>query len=68
MTKQQFKKKWYYKPLLVSYWGSLALLCIVLILLGYFESDVEISGFVWSAILSLVFFVVKKLFYFFVIA
>lgn len=64
MKKVEFESKWYYRWLQFFYWGSLVVFSIVLTLLGYFESDVEISGLFWSGVLVVLYLIVKKIFYY----
>ncbi len=64
MNKEAFHKKWYYRLLQVLFFGSFIFFSIALILLGIFESDVEIAGFFWSGVLAIVYWVIKKIFYY----
>lgn len=64
MTKETFHKTWYYRLLQVVFWGSLILFSVSLMLLGVFESDVEISGFFWSAVLAGIYWFTKRIFYY----
>ncbi len=66
MNKEVFHKKWYYRLLKVLFIGSYAVFAIALILLGYFESDVEISGIFWSGVLAIFYWLIKRLFYYIV--
>ena len=42
------------------YWGSYAVFAVILILLGIFESDVEIAGFFWAGVLWISYWLVMK--------
>ena len=64
MDKKTFQKKWYYRLLQVIYFGSLITFSLFLIIAGIFESDVEIAGFFWAGILALVYWFIKKIFYY----
>lgn len=64
MDKEIFRKTWYYRLLQVLFWGSLVFFSLVLILLGFFESDVEVSGFFWAAVLAGVYWFLKRIFYY----
>lgn len=64
MTKSHFHKTWYFRLIQVLFWGSLLFFSIVLILLGIFESDVEIAGFFWSGVLALVYLLLKRILYY----
>lgn len=64
MTKNKFHKSWQYRLLRVAFFGSYAFFSIALILLGIFESDVEIAGFFWSGVLAIVYWIGKKLLYY----
>jgi hypothetical protein len=68
MTKEIFHKTWYYRLLQVLFWGSLLFFSISLILLGLFESDVEIAGFFWAGVLSSIYWIIKKIFYYILFA
>lgn len=63
MNKKKFQKKWYYKLLQISYFGSLILLSLFLIKVGIFDSDVEIAGLFWAGVLCLVYWLIKEVFY-----
>lgn len=64
MKKETFHTKWYYRLLRVLFFGSYILFAIILTLLGYFESDVEISGLFWSLVLAFIYWAIKKIFYY----
>ena len=64
MTKKQFHASWQFRLLRVGFFGSYIFLSIALILLGIFESDVEIAGFFWSGVLAIVYWIAKKLLYY----
>jgi hypothetical protein len=68
MTKETFHKKWYYRLLQVVFWGSFVFFSISLILLGYFESDVEISGIFWSGVLAIIYWTLKRILYYILFA
>jgi hypothetical protein len=65
MDKITFQKKWYYKLLRVLFFGSLILFSLFLIIVGIFDSDVEIAGFFWAGVLALVYWLIKRVFYYF---
>jgi len=64
LKKEAFHKKWYYRLLQIIFWGSLIFFSISLILLGYFESDVEVSGLFWAGVLAGVYWLIKRVFYY----
>ena len=64
MNKKIFHTKWYYRLLQVLFWGSFIFFSVTLILLGFFESDVEIAGFFWSGVLAGIYWFVKRIFYY----
>lgn len=64
MDKKIFQRKWYYRLLKVLFWGSYTVFSIALIFLGIFESDVEIAGFFWAAVLGFFYWFAKKVFYY----
>ena len=64
MKKETFQKNWYFKLLQVIFFGSLILFSLFLIIAGIFDSDVEIAGFFWAGILCLVYWLIKRVFYF----
>lgn len=66
MDKQTFRSKWYYRPLRAVYWGSLAAGALFLIVLGIIGSDVEAAGVFWAGVLAAFYWILAKLFYFFV--
>ncbi len=68
MDKQTFHSKWYFRLLQVVFWGSLFCFSVTLILLGYFGSDVEISGFVLSAVLAFIYWLLKRMLYYILFA
>lgn len=68
MDKETFHTKWYYRLLQVIFWGSFVFFSVSLILLGMFASDVEISGFVWSAVLAFVYWLIKRVVYYILFA
>ena len=64
MKKEAFQKKWYFKLLQVIFFGSLIVFSLFLILAGIFDSDVEIAGFFWAGVLCLVYWLIKRVFYY----
>jgi len=64
MTKEAFHKKRYYRLLQVLFWGSLMFFSVSLILLGYYGSDVEVSGLFWAGILVVIYWLIKRIFYY----
>jgi hypothetical protein len=64
MKKETFHKKWYYKPLQIIFFGSLIAFSLFLIIAGILDSDVEIAGFFWAGVLCLVYWLIKRVFYF----
>ncbi|MBS3072517.1 hypothetical protein J4477_01625 [Candidatus Pacearchaeota archaeon] len=64
MDKKTFQKKWYYKLLQVIYFGSLIAFSLFLIIAGILDSDVEIAGFFWAGVLGLVYWLIKRVFYY----
>jgi hypothetical protein len=70
MTKEAFHKTWYYRLLQVVFWGTLipiagALIMVaVLGVLGIYEEDIPVAGLFWAAVVALVYWVAKKIFYF----
>jgi hypothetical protein len=65
LKKETFQKKWYFKLLQVIFFGSLILFSLFLIIAGILGSDVEIAGFFWAGVLFLVYWLIKRLFYYF---
>ena len=63
MKREEFESSKIYKVLKVLYISSLVFFCVALILLGYFESDVEISGIFWSGVLIFVYWLLKRVVY-----
>jgi len=64
MSKATFHKKWYYRLLQVLFWGSLVLVSTALIVLSWLGSDVQIAGVFWAGLLALVYWLIKKIFYY----
>jgi len=64
MKKETFQKKWYYKSLQVIYLGSLIAFSLFLIIAGIFDSDVEIAGFFWAGVLIIIYWLMKRVFYY----
>ena len=64
MNKKTFQKKWYYKLLQVIFFGSLIAFSLFLIIAGILDSDVEIAGFFWAGVLCLVYWLIKRVFYY----
>jgi len=64
MKKEAFQKKWYFKLLQVTFFGSLILFSLFLIIVGIFEGDVEIAGFFWAGVLCLLYWLIKRVFYY----
>ena len=58
-------KKWYFRLLQVIYFGSLIAFSLFLIIAGILGSDVEIAGFFWAGVLILVYWLIKRVFYYF---
>lgn len=63
MKKETFQKKWYFKLLQVIFFGSLIVSSLFLIIAGILDSDVEIAGFFWAGVLCLVYWLIKRVFY-----
>ena len=64
MKKETFQKKWYFKLLQIIFFGSLILFFLFLIIAGILGSDVEIAGFFWAGVLCLVYWLIKRVFYY----
>lgn len=64
MKKEIFQEKWYFKLLQIIFFGSLIAFSLFLIIAGIFESDVEIAGFFWAGVLCIVYWLIKRVFYF----
>ena len=64
MKKETFQRRWYFKLLRVIYFGSLIAFSLFLIVAGIFEGDVEIAGFFWTGVLILVYWLIKRVFYY----
>src|SRR3989344_6788402 len=65
MKKETFQKKWYFKLLKLIFFSSLIMFSLFLIIVGIFESDVEIAGLFWAGVLILVYWLIKRVFYYF---
>ncbi|MDP4039715.1 MAG: hypothetical protein Q8P57_03995 [Candidatus Pacearchaeota archaeon] len=64
MKKETFRKKWYFRLLRVIFFGSLIPFSLFLIIAGWFESDVEIAGVFWAGVLCLIYWLIKRVFYY----
>src|SRR3989344_5376296 len=64
MNKKTFHKKWYFRLLQVIYFGSLIAGSLFLIIASILGSDVEVAGFFWAGVLCLVYWLIKRVFYF----
>ncbi len=64
MTKEAFHKTWYFRLLQVLFWSSYMAITLFLIVGGLLWSDVEIAGFVWAMVVGLVYWLIKKIFYY----
>ena len=65
MNKKTFQKKWYFRLLQILFFGSLIAGSLFLIIAGILGSDVEIAGFFWAGVLILVYWLIKRVFYYF---
>lgn len=63
MKKETFQKKGYFKLLQVIFFGSLIVFSLFLIIAGILDSDVEIAGFFWAGVLVIVYWLIKRVFY-----
>ncbi len=64
MKKETFHKKWYSKLIQLIYFGSLVVFSLFLIIVGILEGDVEMAGFFWAGVLCLVYWLIKRVFYY----
>jgi hypothetical protein len=70
LNKKTFHKKWYYKLLRITFLGSLLLFTIPLVLfgtfgiLGIYESDIPAAAFLWAGTIAILYWFIKKLFYY----
>jgi hypothetical protein len=63
MKREAFQKKWYFKLLQIIFFGSLIIFSLFLIIVGILGSDVEVAGFFWAGVLCLVYWLIKRVFY-----
>lgn len=64
MTKELFRKKPYYRLLQFIFWGSLFVFSGGLIIIGLSEDDIPAAGFFWAGIVAIVFWFIKRIFYY----
>src|SRR3989344_392355 len=64
MNKKTFQKKWYFILVQIVFFGSLISFSLFLIIAGILDSDVEIAGFFWAGVLCLVYWLIKRVFYY----
>jgi len=64
MKKETFHKKWYFRLIQAIFWCTF----IFLILLGIrgilYEDDMPLVGFFWAGVLAIVYWFIKKIFYY----
>ena len=64
MDKKTFHKKGYFRLLQVIFFGSLIAGSLFLIIAGIYGSDVEFAGFFWAGVVAIVYWLVKRIFYY----
>src|SRR3989344_8777313 len=64
MNKKTFQKKWYFILVQIVFFGSLISFSLFLIIAGILDSDVEIAGFFWAGVLIIIYWLIKRVFYY----
>ena len=64
MNKQTFHASRTYRLLQVLFISSYIILATILILMGLYGSDVQPAGLFWALILAIIYYIIKKLFYY----
>lgn len=64
MNKKTLHKKWYFRLLKVIFFGSLMIILGGLAIISISEDDIPLAGFVWAGIVMIIYWLIKKIFYY----